>query len=73
MNSKEYYELPYGVGDRMELQNFLTSDHYDGIAKQDARRPVNEPLGTVEILSSWNYQLTHNIGGKPQPAAQDER
>jgi len=60
MNSKEYYELPYGVGDRMELQNFLLADHYEGIAKQDARRPVSEPLGTVEILSSWLYQLTHN-------------
>lgn len=29
MNSKEYYELPYGVADRMELQNFLLADHYE--------------------------------------------
>jgi len=61
MNEQEYYELPYGVGDRMELQNFLTADHYEGFAKKDARIPVSEPLGTVEILASWKYQLTHNV------------
>ena len=59
MNSQEYYELPYGVADRMELQNFMLADHYEGAAKVKARERTIEPQSTEEILTEWLFRLTH--------------
>ena len=61
MNAIEYYDLPYGVADRMELQNFLIAGHYEGDAKDKAKNHAVEPQSTNEILTQWLFQLTHNV------------
>jgi hypothetical protein len=51
MTEAEYYELPYGVGDRIELQNFLISDHCDAIGKAERNFVQLEPLTLDEIIA----------------------
>ena len=61
MNSQEYYELPYGVADRMELQNFILADYHEGMAKAKARERTIEPQSTEEIIAEWLFQLKPNV------------
>ena len=35
LTEQQYYELPYGVGDRLELQAFLIADHYEAQGKNE--------------------------------------
>jgi len=47
MTEQEYYDLPYGVGDRLELQSFLIQDHYHGanlVEKQQRQKAVYEDV-----------------------------
>ena len=62
MTEAEYYELPLGVADRLELQHFLLADHWEGAARADhygrAAR-VMEAQSTNEVIDQWIFQLTH--------------
>lgn len=58
MSESEYYELPYGVGDRLELQNFLIADLYESIAKSNVNNNEEYP-SSIDIINSWIFQLTH--------------
>ena len=62
MNEKEYYEMPYGVCDRLELQRFLTVDHYEGAVKIEAQNTnaEQEPETQKEMFRRWIFELTHN-------------
>lgn len=61
MNAREYYDLPYGVGDRLELQRFMTADHYYGVAKVAALENTSEPQTQEEIFTSMVFAMTHNV------------
>ena len=60
MTEAEYYELPLGVADRLELQHFLLADHYEGAARVEARKCNMEAQSTNEVIDQWIFQLTHN-------------
>ena len=37
LTEQEYYDLSYGVGDRLELESFLIADYYEAQGKQEAK------------------------------------
>ena len=55
MTEWEYYDLPLNTADRLELQNFLISDHSYGLAK--TKYQPSDPQSTQEIFSEWGYKL----------------
>ena len=61
MTEQEYYELPYGVGDRIELQQFLMADHFEGITKQEAGKTTSEPLTQQEIYDWMNVVISEQL------------
>ena len=60
MTEAEYYELPLGVADRLELQHFLLADHYQGAARVEARKCNMEAQSTNELVAAWLFQLKTN-------------
>jgi len=57
LTEQEYNELPYGVGDRLELQSFLIADHLEAQGKKETLHCFDDDnlKSGIEILIELLY------------------